>query len=262
MTTYGSLQRQSHSAKSVKPDSIWYKRYPSRLDNFIPEVGKKVLLVAILLLCALVFLISRSPSVAETVEAPTRQAVSASAGDHPDSKQGGEVSALSPDPSTTELCSSGQCLDPSACATDGSASSSEGMCQARHHTMTDTLTGVGVPNEQSEANTPVRVKAPTPTVDHYHDCGLEAKFLLVGIPPAQHKWANAVIFRESTCNYLAKNKTTGAVGLCQLNPHWHEIPEGYLTDPLVQLEWCNNYMIGRYGSWQGAYEHWYREGWQ
>ena len=145
-------------------------------------------------------------------------------------------------------------------------------------------TGVGVPDEQSKAGLDSSTSiAPTPTLRNLHapvatgkvaptathsatvdsvpDCGLEAQFLLSGILPTDHKFANFIIFKESSCNHLATNGQTGAVGYCQLNPHWHTVPEGYRADQILQLEWCNNYANNRYGGWQNAYQAWQTKGW-
>lgn len=64
--------------------------------------------------------------------------------------------------------------------------------------------------------------------------------------------ANAIelIRRESGCNPLARNPSSGACGVAQ------ELPCGKSGCPwgdgACQVKWMNSYVIGRYGSWAGA----------
>ena len=74
---------------------------------------------------------------------------------------------------------------------------------------------------------------------------------LVGIP--EYEWAavNEILSRESGWNHLIWNRSgSGAYGLCQSLPASKMASAGadYLTNPVTQLKWCNNYAKG-YGGW-------------
>lgn len=62
--------------------------------------------------------------------------------------------------------------------------------------------------------------------------------------------ANELIRRESGCNPLAVNSSSGACGIAQ------ELPCGKsgcsITDGACQVRWMNSYVSGRYGSWANA----------
>lgn len=62
--------------------------------------------------------------------------------------------------------------------------------------------------------------------------------------------ANELIRRESGCNPLAVNSSSGACGIAQ------ELPCGKsgcsITDGACQIRWMNSYVVGRYGSWANA----------
>lgn len=82
-----------------------------------------------------------------------------------------------------------------------------------------------------------------------------------GVDLKDKEFVNYIAYKESTFDYKAVNKESGAVGMFQLNPHWHEIPEGYLESPDIQLQWANNYAKERYKSWYNAYEFHKANGW-
>lgn len=71
--------------------------------------------------------------------------------------------------------------------------------------------------------------------------------------------ARTLIQRESGCNAYAVNKYSGACGVAQ------ELPCGksgcQLGDGACQVEWMNQYVIGRYGSWANALAHSYSHNW-
>ena len=82
-----------------------------------------------------------------------------------------------------------------------------------------------------------------------------------GVAPVDYGHARAIIFRESTCNYEAVNSSSGALGYCQAMPSVHDLPGDYATDELVQLKWCHNYALRRYGSWAKAWSFWQANKW-
>jgi hypothetical protein len=69
-----------------------------------------------------------------------------------------------------------------------------------------------------------------------------------------------IIGMESNYDYTAINPDTGAIGYCQLNPYWHDVPIDF-NNPISQLNWCNDYAIERYGGWYNAYYSWVSQGW-
>ena len=84
-----------------------------------------------------------------------------------------------------------------------------------------------------------------------------------GIPADQYGYVNYIITRESHWNPLAKNRSSGATGVCQALPGKKMASAGadWATNPITQLKWCNGYAVGRYGSWQKAYEFWVKNHW-
>ena len=85
----------------------------------------------------------------------------------------------------------------------------------------------------------------------------------VGISPSDYGYVNYIMERESHWNPLAKNRTSGATGICQALPGSKMASAGadWETNPITQLRWCNGYAIGRYGSWAKAYEFWTQHHW-
>ena len=79
-----------------------------------------------------------------------------------------------------------------------------------------------------------------------------------GISSSDYGYVNYIIERESHWNPLAKNRYSGATGLCQALPGSKMASAGsdWATNPITQLRWCNSYAVGRYGSWAKAYEFW------
>jgi len=79
------------------------------------------------------------------------------------------------------------------------------------------------------------------------------------IPADMWGYADFMVQKESGWNPNALNKSSGACGLAQalpcskLGPNWN--------DPVVALNWMNNYVNGRYGGWQNAYNFWLKNHW-
>jgi len=79
------------------------------------------------------------------------------------------------------------------------------------------------------------------------------------IPQEMWGYADFMVQKESGWNPNAVNKSSGACGLAQalpcskLGPNW--------SNPVVALNWMNNYVNGRYGGWDGAYSFWQKNHW-
>lgn len=71
--------------------------------------------------------------------------------------------------------------------------------------------------------------------------------------------AHYLITKESNCNPYAINKSSGACGIGQALPCSKMKCE--MGDGACQVKWMNDYVIGRYGSWQAAADHHRRKGW-
>jgi len=78
---------------------------------------------------------------------------------------------------------------------------------------------------------------------------------------AQSDWgyADYIVGRESGWNPNAVNKSSGACGLAQALP-CNKVP-GNPYNPVDSLNWMNGYAVGRYGSWQAAYNFWLLNHW-
>lgn len=79
-----------------------------------------------------------------------------------------------------------------------------------------------------------------------------------GIPESDFGAANYIITKESGWNPYAKNPRSSAVGLpqCMASVHAACNTDKWRNDPIEQLRWFHNYCKNRYGSIQGAYNHW------
>jgi hypothetical protein len=75
--------------------------------------------------------------------------------------------------------------------------------------------------------------------------------------------AYRLIMRESGCRVNARNASSGAYGIPQSLPASKMASYGadYLTNPITQLRWMNNYCIKRYGSWANALAFQLRNNW-
>jgi len=89
-----------------------------------------------------------------------------------------------------------------------------------------------------------------------------ALMLKAGIPESQHGSAEYIINRESRWRLDARN-SGGCLGLGQACPGSKLVnacPD-YANDPVCQLRFFNGYAVGRYGSWNGAYNFWLINHW-
>lgn len=84
-----------------------------------------------------------------------------------------------------------------------------------------------------------------------------------GIAPSDHAYVNYIVTRESRWNAVAQNSSSGAYGLCQALPGSKMTTAGsdWQTNPVTQLRWCHGYALGRYGSWEAAYNTWLSQHW-
>lgn len=71
--------------------------------------------------------------------------------------------------------------------------------------------------------------------------------------------ALAILQRESHCNPSAQNPSSSACGIAQNIRGCGS--NGYGYDPISQLQWFEAYCVGRYGSFQGAWEFWQTHHW-
>ena len=85
-----------------------------------------------------------------------------------------------------------------------------------------------------------------------------------GISEADWYYVWYIVHRESNWQPFIWNKQgSRAFGLCQrmMSVHPLEAGDDYMTDPVAQLEWCDQYAHERYGSWQSSYNAWRRKHW-
>lgn len=84
-----------------------------------------------------------------------------------------------------------------------------------------------------------------------------------GISASDYGYVNYIIEHESHWNPLSVNTRSGATGLCQALPGSKMASAGsdWATNPVTQLRWCTGYAVGRYGSWQAAYNFWLSRHW-
>ncbi|MGW7334358.1 aggregation-promoting factor C-terminal-like domain-containing protein [Streptomyces sp. NPDC054840] len=83
------------------------------------------------------------------------------------------------------------------------------------------------------------------------------------VPAGQFQCFSNIINQESTWNYLAVNKSSGAYGLVQALPGSKMATAGadWRTNPATQIKWGLNYMEDRYGSPCGAWSFHQANGW-
>ena len=119
-----------------------------------------------------------------------------------------------------------------------------------------TISEIIVKNAETQ-EVKVGMKVNLPTGSH------EDWMAAVGISPSDYGYVNYIITRESHWNPLAKNRSSGATGVCQALPGKKMASAGadWETNPITQLRWCNGYAISRYGSWRKAYEFWTTHKW-
>ncbi|MGL4589826.1 MAG: G5 domain-containing protein [Mycoplasmatales bacterium] len=104
----------------------------------------------------------------------------------------------------------------------------------------------------------IGTKPKEPEVPAYVNTGgsREEWMLAAGISPVDFQYVSYIVERESGWNPQAQNPS-GAFGLCQTMP----LHNADLSTPVKQLQWCNGYAVGRYGSWQAAYNFWTTNHW-
>jgi len=66
---------------------------------------------------------------------------------------------------------------------------------------------------------------------------------------------NTLILKESGCSPTAVNPSSGACGIPQALPCSKISHCG--TEPVCQLKWMDQYVKGRYGTWESALSTWY-----
>ncbi|MFE2130251.1 aggregation-promoting factor C-terminal-like domain-containing protein [Streptomyces amritsarensis] len=83
------------------------------------------------------------------------------------------------------------------------------------------------------------------------------------VPAGQFQCFSNIINQESTWNYLAVNKSSGAYGLVQALPGSKMASAGadWRTNPATQIKWGLNYMEDRYGSPCAAWTFHQANGW-
>lgn len=84
-----------------------------------------------------------------------------------------------------------------------------------------------------------------------------------GIPESEWNAVDYIVQKESSWNYRAVNRSSGATGLCQSLPASKMASAGgdYLTNPVTQLKWCHSYAHSRYGGWWAAHSFWVSNHW-
>jgi hypothetical protein len=75
---------------------------------------------------------------------------------------------------------------------------------------------------------------------------------------AQTDATNKLILKESGCNPTAQNPRSTAYGIGQfLDSTWATVGCSKTSDPVVQLQCMQKYVIKSYGSWDNALAKWY-----
>lgn len=85
-----------------------------------------------------------------------------------------------------------------------------------------------------------------------------------GIPRSEWAAVDYIISSESGWRHTVWNTTgSGAYGLCQSLPASKMSSAGsdYLTNPVTQMKWCNDYAKARYGGWWSAKSFWQSNKW-
>ena len=81
------------------------------------------------------------------------------------------------------------------------------------------------------------------------------------IPRSDWQYADYIIQKESGWRYDVWNGSgSSAYGLCQTMTSIHKPPQSFYSDPVEQLNWCNNY-AQKYGGWAGSYSFWLDNHW-
>lgn len=111
-----------------------------------------------------------------------------------------------------------------------------------------------------KAVTQVEIIGVKPKILPYTGGGTKTDWLAASnIPEAYWGYADFMVQKESSWNPNARNSSSGACGLAQalpcskLGPNWN--------NPVVALNWMNDYVNGRYGGWDKAYNFWLANRW-
>ncbi|MBC7459292.1 DUF348 domain-containing protein [Candidatus Saccharibacteria bacterium] len=108
--------------------------------------------------------------------------------------------------------------------------------------------------------TQVEVVGTKPQYLPYTGGGTKSEWLAASnIPASSWGYADFMVTKESGWNPNARNKSSGACGLAQALP-CSKVP-GDPLNPVNSLNWMNDYVNGRYGGWQGAYDFWQKNRW-
>lgn len=95
--------------------------------------------------------------------------------------------------------------------------------------------------------------------------GREAWLREVGIAESDWGYVDWIIGHEAGWGGVTKwnYAGSGAYGICQALPGSKMASAGadWATNGATQLRWCDGYAIGRYGSWEGAYNFWMENNW-
>ena len=98
-----------------------------------------------------------------------------------------------------------------------------------------------------------------------HLAGNKANWLrAAGIPESDWPYVDYIVTRESNWRHDIWNQQgSSAYGLCQsMRNLWGDTWEDdFMTNPVTQLRWCDNYAHERYGGWQQAAAAWKRQSW-
>lgn len=107
--------------------------------------------------------------------------------------------------------------------------------------------------------TPTEVVTPQ-APPRYTGGGSPAEWMAeAGIAESDWGYVDYIATRESGWNPNATNPSSGACGLIQAHPCSKVPGSGY--NPVDNLRWANGYAVGRYGSWEGAYNFWVANHW-
>ena len=101
--------------------------------------------------------------------------------------------------------------------------------------------------------------SPASSAPAFNPSGSKADWMrAAGIADSDFGYVDYSISHESGWNYHAVNGSSGAYGLPQSLPAGKLASAGadWRDNPVTQLRWANNYAVGRYGSWGGAYNFW------
>lgn len=77
------------------------------------------------------------------------------------------------------------------------------------------------------------------------------------------KWQGQIGYCPAYYNDIHSIDSGFGYGLCQSTPAKKMASAGsdWQINPVTQLKWCNGYAVGRYGSWQKAYDFWSVKKW-